>query len=194
MTDGYWKKAAVFCLIIIVQSTLYCFADTASSSSSSSAKSSSENTTPVPYAKDEFPAWANSARRGEIIAFGSLPFVTLATTLAYSFYRYYKNDFSTSYIPNPFAKSSDSANLDTTEQMGILKASVCISLGLGISDMVYNIIKHKNEEKRKLTAYQNSPIVIEAVNEQADMMNGRPPPDMEHPESYLYGGIQSAVF
>jgi len=144
-----------------------------------------------PYTEDEFPQWALDARRTEIIMFGSLPFVTLGTTLAYTTYRYFDHDFSSSYIPNPFAKSSDSANLDTTEQMNILKTAVCVSIGLGLFDLVCTLIKRKNAEKMQQQKEKNIPITITPLNADQSKENGILP---ESRSQYLYGGMTNVVF
>ena len=43
----------------------------------------STSTSPAPYEKEEFPDFLHDLRRFEIITLGSLPFVTLDTSLAY---------------------------------------------------------------------------------------------------------------
>jgi len=43
----------------------------------------SEDTTPVPYEKEEFPKWSRDLRRSEIILLGSLPLVFMLSNLAY---------------------------------------------------------------------------------------------------------------
>jgi hypothetical protein len=65
----------------------------------------SEDTTPKPYEDDELPQTLKDIRRFEIITIGALPFVTLDATLAYSTYRYAKNDFDSAYQPDIFSAS-----------------------------------------------------------------------------------------
>ncbi len=98
-----------------------------------------------PYTKDEFPVWAKDLRRTEIVTLGSLPFVTLGVTMGYSFYRYFSHGMDTAYFPNPMAKSSSAANLNTDEQIGIIATSAAISLLIGLTDLTVQLIRRKNE-------------------------------------------------
>jgi hypothetical protein len=102
-----------------------------------------------PYTKDEFPDWARHVRRTEIITFGSLPFVTLATTLGYGIFRYIDHDMNSSYFPNPLAKTSSDANLSRDEQLTILAISAGISLALGLVDLTVNLIKERKAKKER---------------------------------------------
>ena len=63
----------------------------------------SQDSSPKPYEEDEFPQTLKDIRRFEIITIGALPFVTLDTTLAYSTYRYARNDFDDAYKPDIFS-------------------------------------------------------------------------------------------
>lgn len=99
---------------------------------------------------ETIPEWVSKFRRSEIITFGFLPFVTLNVSTLYSVYRYIDNDFSSDYFPNPLAKSSDASNFSTEEQKGILVTSLCLSLALGITDFVIQLIKDKKEEEEIL--------------------------------------------
>ena len=132
------------------------------------AASSSEDTTAEPYGDDEFPQYALDLRRTEIITFGSIPFVLLQSTIVYSFWRYYDHGFSSDYIPNPLAKSSSAAGLDTDEQKMLLKSTAAICIGLGITDLIIQLIKRhrskSNTRKKEKDAMQ--PITIEAVDEE----------------------------
>lgn len=104
-----------------------------------------KNTTPKPFDKEELPQSIKDLRRFEIITLGSLPFVTLDTTLAYSTYRYVKHDFAAEYQPDIFSKSS----FNQDEQMGIIVTSVGISVGVGITDFIIQLIKRSSKKKRE---------------------------------------------
>ncbi len=145
----------------------------------------------VPYSKDEFPPWVLDARRTEIITLGSLPFVTLLTTLGYSCYRYVDHDFSLAYLPNPFAKTSDSANLDTDEQLLIMGASALFCVGLGLTDLCYNIIR-RNSIRKNSSAIAGSNAIQVVPSDDKDMTPA--PSGRDRRSSYLYGGMKSAVF
>ncbi len=156
------------------------------------------STTAEPYTEDEFPQWARDLRRTEIITFGSLPFVTLSTTIVYSFYRYYAHDFSSDYIPNPLASSSDAANLDSSEQLQILLTSVGISAGLGLFDFVLNKIKYQN---KKSAQYDNSIIIMtnnntKLINKENEENSIKATPEtmIQSNNKYMLGGMESAIF
>jgi len=104
----------------------------------------SEDASPKSYEDDEFPQTLKDIRRFEIITLGALPFVTLDTTLAYSTYRYAKNDFDSAYKPDIFSSSSFTQD----EQKGIILTSVGISIGIGLTDLIVQIVK-RNSKKRK---------------------------------------------
>ena len=104
----------------------------------------SEDTTPVPYDDKEFPQTLKDLRRFEIITLGALPFVTLDTTLVYSTLRYAKNDFSADYQPDIFNKASYTQD----EQRLIIATSFGICLGIGLTDLIVQIIKRSGKKRR----------------------------------------------
>lgn len=122
-----------------------------------------KDTTPKPYDNDELPQSIKDLRRFEIITLGSLPFVTLDTTLGYSTYRYIKHDFDSAYKPDIFSKS----NFNQNEQLGIIVTSVCISTGIGLTDLIVQIVKRSNKKKRaKQKTYDD--ISIYPISEDPD--------------------------
>lgn len=123
----------------------------------------SEDTTPKPYDDDEFPQTLKDIRRFEIITLGALPFVTLDTTLAYSTYRYAKNDFNDAYKPDIFSSSSFSQD----EQRGIILTSAGICLGIGITDLVVQIIKRNTKKRRKQINYDDIAVLPISQDEDA---------------------------
>ncbi|MCM1321169.1 MAG: hypothetical protein NC041_04740 [Bacteroides sp.] len=116
-----------------------------------------------PYSAAEFPSFAADVRRTEIITFGSLPFTTMAVTAGYQIFRYANSGFSSALFPNPFAKSSDAANLNTAEQLGILWTALGISCAIGLTDIIISIVKRnkKQNEARRITLPDNVEIGIE---------------------------------
>lgn len=99
------------------------------------------------YDDISFPQWAKDLRRTEIITLGSLPFVTLWTTVGYSLYEY--GEFR-----NPLDKSTDSFTED--DQWKIIKLSAVSCLALGLTDLTINLISraHKESKLRKLRELQ----------------------------------------
>lgn len=143
------KKCITFIFLLVFSFSLF-FAQTSSE----------------PYSPNEFQPWMYQLRRSEIITLGSLPFTTLTTSLAYSFYRYALNDFHPDYTPNPFSPSQ--ASLSTDEQKQILYISLSASLLVGLIDFTISMIKqHKTKEaiEKKETPYTIKKIVIEDESE-----------------------------
>lgn len=124
----------VFSLFLIYST---CFADT------------SGDHTPEPYKKDEFPATLKALRRAEIITLGSLPFVTMSYGFLNSVYGCATHNFDTSYMSSPLVRTTDP---------DIIKTACFISIGIGVVDFVFYLIKDANRQK-KLKA-QRSPIYI----------------------------------
>lgn len=111
-----------------------------------------EDTTPLPYDKNEFPQGLKDLRRFEIITLGALPFVTLDTTLMYSCYRYVKSDYNEAYTPNLFSASTYTSE----EQKKIILTSVGICVGIGLTDYAIQLIKRSKAKKReKLLTYDD---------------------------------------
>ena len=113
--------------------------------------STSEN-----YEDIDFPQWTKDLRRTEVIAFGSLPFVTIFTTLIYGGVLYTSGQVSS--YPNPLDKSSDVLSSD--QQLNILKYSVAISAGLGLFDLGWNLISRSSKKNKTDT----SPVKIQPLS------------------------------
>ncbi|WP_038073274.1 hypothetical protein [Treponema sp. C6A8] len=135
-----------------------------------------EDHTPEPYHDNEFPQVLKDIRRFEIITLGALPFVTLQTTLGYSCYQYVNHDFSAAYFPNPFAASSYSQD----EQIGILLTSLGICVGIGLTDLIIQLVKRSNAKKR--ANIMDSDLMIQPVENikmPVPPEGGFPPPPPE---------------
>lgn len=145
--------------------------------------SSSSSTTPEPYRENEFPQFLKDARRFEIITLGALPFVSIQTTLGYSTIQYFKHDCEGAYFPNPFAAASYSQE----EQIGILLTSLGICVGIGLTDLIIQIIKRNNVKRR--SSIQNSDIIITPVVDDRPKMP-IPPPEGFFPEVPDEDGVE----
>jgi hypothetical protein len=121
-----------------------------------------EDTTPKAYDEDEFPQTLKDLRRFEIITLGSLPFVTLDATLAYSTYRYAAHGFDSAYQPDIFSSSS----FTQEEQTGIILTSIGISVGIGLTDLIVQLIKRS--PKRKKTQINYDDIAVIPISEDPD--------------------------
>ncbi|MCR4823282.1 MAG: hypothetical protein K5873_10485 [Treponema sp.] len=108
------------------------------------------------YDDIKFPGWAKDLRRTEIITFGSLPFVTLWTTLGYSLVTY--GEFR-----NPLDKSTDSFTED--DQWAIIKISAASCLALGLTDFIISIISRNRKEARLKKLQESQPYTITPAKE-----------------------------
>ncbi|MBQ0052086.1 MAG: hypothetical protein KBT11_08500 [Treponema sp.] len=141
---------------------------------------SSDNT----YADLNPPQWLKDLRRTEIITFGSLPFVTLWTTVGYSLAT--GNGFR-----NPMDKSTDSFSQD--DQFNIIKISAATCIGLGLFDLGFNLVRRsilKNkQDRRKEEAVEIYPFSTEE-KEKMDLVDDLLPPEPE----FFKCGVESAIF
>ncbi|HOC29909.1 MAG TPA: hypothetical protein PKH40_09520 [Treponemataceae bacterium] len=97
--------------------------------------------TPAPYGPAEFAPWQLDLRRSEIIALGSLPFVTFMASIGYDMYRYFDHDFDNGYLPWPFKKKDIAIPLSEREQINILCMSAGISVSFAAIDFAINTIR-----------------------------------------------------
>ena len=121
---------------------------------------------PVYSENNVFPSFLYDLRRAEIITLGSMPFITLGTSLGYSFGKYAYHGFDSAYFSNPFAKTTESA-YSADEQVGIILTSLGISLGIGITDFIVQTVK-RNSKAKKIKNNNNSPIKITPISEDPD--------------------------
>lgn len=138
------KLIALFCIFVIFSSFSFC-----------------EDTSDIN--EDITPTWVKDLRRGEIITFGSLPFVTMGVSLGYGAYLY-KTGVMDSF-PNPFNKASAQFNSEQTKT--VFKISLGISVGIGVTDFVINLIK-RNSNKNKQYFYNedSNPEIVPITSEE----------------------------
>ena len=124
------------------------------------------DTTPKPYDNDELPQTMKDIRRFEIITLGALPFVTLDTTLAYSTWRYAQHDFDAEYKPDIFAASSFSQE----EQKNLILTSLGVCVGIGLSDLIVQIIKRSHKKRVSQVNYDDISIIPISEDEDAQII------------------------
>lgn len=119
----------------------------------------------VPYDPEEFPTWQKDLRRAEIIAFGSLPFVTFTSSIYYDVYRYYDHGQDEAYKPWPFKNKNTAIALSEEEQKKILLASICVSVGVALFDYGFRAIRRgiRNRRIDKENELEVNPIEIEPI-------------------------------
>lgn len=159
-----------------------------------------EETEVSSYDDIKFPQWVRDLRRTEIITFGSLPFVTLWTTVGYSLYEYGE-------LRNPLDKSTDS--FTETDQWRVIKISAVTCIALGLADLTINLISRARKESRLKKERAGQPFTVtpvrEAVNEAPPLENEsdsqaarrlraeKESEDGERAFSFIEG-VESAVF
>lgn len=99
---------------------------------------------PAPYEEDEFPPWALSLRRGEIILIGSYPITLLVSSLTYSLIRFGINGFAVEYAPPPFS-GAGAVPFTQNEIIGVTVAAAGVSLIIAVID--YFVFD--NQQKKK---------------------------------------------
>ena len=124
------------------------------------------DTTPKPYDSDELPQTMKDIRRFEIITLGALPFVTLDTTLAYSTWRYVQHDFDSAYQPDIFAASSFSQE----EQRNLILTSLGVCIGIGLTDLIVQIIRRSHKKRVKQINYDDISIIPISEDEDAQII------------------------
>lgn len=125
------------------------------------------NTSPAPYEEDEFPQGLKDLRRFEIIALGSMPFVTLDVNIAYSIGKPFvecmqTGNWSNYSFSNPLTASAD---YSSDEIKGVIWTAVGISVGIALTDYIINLVKRNKLQK---AAYQNNKMNIYNITEDPD--------------------------
>lgn len=138
-----------------------------------------QDTTPKEYDDKEFPQGLKDLRRFEIITLGSLPFVTLDTTLAYSTIRYAQHNFDSAYQPDIFSKS----NFSQDEQKQIIATSICISVGIGLTDYIFQLIKRSSKKRQAARQKTYDDIAVVPIAEDPDATQIPLPPASEAQEA-----------
>lgn len=123
-----------------------------------------KSTAPEPYKDDEFPQVLNDIRRFEIITLGSLPFALMDTNLVFSFI----NSFSDpSITPSPFP----SKTYETTDEFfsdPIIWTSIGLSFGIGVTDLVVQLIKRNKQNQKMRKKISDQDIKITSVEDIPD--------------------------
>ena len=107
-----------------------------------------EEITPEPYTSAEFSQVDLNLRRGEIVAFGSLPFTMMWAGTGYSIFRYFNNGMQSEYAPNFFNKYS-SANFSKKEKNAIIIGAAGASLMIGLADFIIGQVLENLENQNQ---------------------------------------------
>jgi hypothetical protein len=107
----------------------------------------------------EFPQWSRDLRRGEIIAFGTIPFSWLIATVAVDLSRTIAHDGSRQYWPWPL-KPAGAPSMTDKEFISTIGIAVGISVTAAIVDHIIIRSKRKRAEREKLLHQQREPDII----------------------------------
>lgn len=139
----------------------------------------------------QLPQWVKDVRRTEIITFGSLPFVTLWTTVGYSMAVY--GEFK-----NPFDKSTSS--FTENDQWNIIQISAATCIALGLADLCINLIKRKvvrnriESQSQAISVVPLREIEHDDTSENHEKETERQPVEKIIPPELFIDGVESAVF
>ena len=169
------KKIIALCLALLTLASSSLFADDLTISDAE------------PYNQKTIPQWVKDMRRGEIITLGSWPFTTLMVSLSYSLGMFAIHNWDSSYFRNPFSSSGEGYSFNEIE--GILLTSAAISVGIGVTDLIVQIVKREKIKKKK-NAEQLKNITITPVESNEERMfifDGSK-------KEYIFGNLESPVF
>ncbi|MCL2094356.1 MAG: hypothetical protein FWH12_09230 [Treponema sp.] len=105
------------------------------------------------------PLWARDLRRGEIVAFGSFPFVYFFTNLGMDIYRSSQHDWDRRYAPWPFASAGA---IDKTTEERVRSISIAATGAIVIALLDYGIVRYqRSQREREARLYpEGTPIII----------------------------------
>lgn len=138
-----------------------------------------------PYDTKSTPQWLKDVRRGEIITLGSWPFTLLLTAFGFSLGECFAHNFDSSYIKNPFVLAG--GDYSRSEATRILLTSLGVSVGVGVVDLVVNIVRRKKAEKNA-TSHQIENIIVTPLE------GGNALLFQERNSEIIFGNLESAVF
>jgi hypothetical protein len=107
----------------------------------------------------QFPQWSKDLRRGEIIAFGTLPFSWLVSTIAIDISRTIAHNGDQRYLPWPL-KPAGAPAMSNDEFIMSIGVAVGISALAAIVDHIIIKYKRKKAAELKLANSPQEPIII----------------------------------
>lgn len=95
---------------------------------------------PRPWSRDEFPEWAWSLRRGEIIAIGAFPIAMLLSSIVYQIGRFAVVSIQEGQVTAeqaPFFLSPGTGPaFNEEERIGLVVSGVVLSIGVAVADHI----------------------------------------------------------
>jgi len=131
-------------LIAICSGAVFCDAGDVDPRARAGALSEDAEQEPEPYTEEEFPDWLKALRRGEIIAFGSLPFTFAFSFLIYDVFRYVYHGFDQSYLP---IGSPNPEPYTAAENLGVVAAAGAGSIIIAVVDALLGRAETKRRKE-----------------------------------------------
>lgn len=146
---------------------------------------SASSDTPEPYKDEEFPQWALDLRRFEIVSLGSVPFAMIGVTLGYGAIEMNRGNMNS--IPNPLNPGS---SLDEGEQLKIFGMTLAVGIGIGLVDLVVNLIKRNHQKKKmeRLNATRQVLVVPVSQNDEPEAVDDSIVTDIADQEEVVESG------
>ena len=126
----------------------------------------------------EFPQWGKDLRRGEIIAFGSFPFMYWFATFGYDSFRFATHGGDRRYAPWPLA-SAGAVEMTQDEKKIVIALAAGGAIVTALVD--YGIVryKRKKQERERMMLAPGTPIIIRSPLYSDD----ETPLDLDTPET-----------
>ena len=117
------------------------------------------NMTSTEFDMTGFPQWAKDLRRGEIVTFGSFPFVYFFTNFGVDLYRCATNDWDRRYAPWPFDAAG---SFSKTQQERFMTLGIAAGGAVLIAVIDYSIERYKRSarEREIRSLPPGTPIII----------------------------------
>jgi hypothetical protein len=129
--------------------------------------------------KIEYPQWSRDLRRGEIIAFGTIPFSWLIATVVVDLSRTAAHGGSDQYWPWPL-KPSGAPAMSDGEFISTIGIAAGISVAAAIVDHIIIRYKRKKAEREKLLQQQREPDIIRTPAVNLPNQTGETPPPISN--------------
>jgi hypothetical protein len=106
-----------------------------------------------------FPLWAKDLRRGEIVAFGSFPFMYFFANFGYDTYRWSNHGNDMRYAPWPF---NSAGTVGKTKDEKIITLGIAAGGSILVALIDYGIMRYKRNllEKERRNLPEGSPVII----------------------------------
>ncbi|MDR1429233.1 MAG: hypothetical protein LBI85_03005 [Spirochaetaceae bacterium] len=126
---------------------------------------------PLEVSPEEFPLWARDLRRGEIVAFGAVPFTMFFSIFAMDAYRWASHDQDLRYAPWPF-KAAGAVSMSEGEQFLCFGIAIAGAVTIALADHLIVRAQRARDARRLQELPPGDPIIIRRI----------PPEEGEKPE------------